>query len=246
LEISPARTTRILCRVRMGWLRNRIKWLTHPFLVRASNFYYRKPRPYSYKGITVLVHPEVFPPHLTLSTKIFLDFLAPLELTDRKLLELGCGSGIISLYARQKGAIVTASDINPIALEYLEKASKANNLELRCVQSDLFDGLQNDSFDYIIINPPYYPKKAQNIKEQAWFCGVEFEYFHKLFKQLPEYCSKQNHIYMILSEDCAIKHIKKIAADNNLNMKIIHKKKSMGEQNWIFEILMRAKSHKLP
>ena len=220
----------------MGWLRNRIKWLTHPFLVKAANAYYHKPRPYRYNGITVMVHPEVFPPHLTLSTKIFLDFLAPLELSDKRLLELGCGSGIISLYARQKGAIVTASDINPIALEYLENASKTNNLELRCIQSDLFDGLQNDSFDYIIINPPYYPKQAQNIKEQAWFCGLDFEYFHKLFKQLPEFITPHNHIYMILSEDCEIDRIKGIAVDNNLSMTVIHQKKSVGEQNWIFEI----------
>jgi release factor glutamine methyltransferase len=184
----------------------------------------------------VIVHPEVFPPHLTLSTKIILDFLAPLELIDKRLLELGCGSGIISLYARQKGAIVTASDINPIALEYLEKASKMNELELRCVQSDLFDGLQSESFDYIIINPPYYPKQAKNIKEQAWFCGLDFEYFQKLFKQLPEFVNAHNQVYMILSEDCEIDRIKGIATDNNLSMTVIHHKKSVGEQNWIFEI----------
>ncbi len=236
MEISSARIARLLRGVKMGWLRDRIKWLTHPFLVRVANAYYRKSRPYSYNGIEVMVHPEVFPPHLTLSTKIFLDFLTPLELSDKRLLELGCGSGIISLYARQKGAVVTASDINPIALEYLENASQSNKLELRCVQSDLFDGLQKESFDYIIINPPYYPKQAQNIKEQAWFCGVEFEYFQKLFKQLPAFVSSHNHVYMILSEDCDIEKIKSIAAENNLVITIIHQKKSMGEQNWIFEI----------
>lgn len=236
MEISPAGIARVLCRVKMGRLRNYLKKLTHPFLVKATNYYYRKPRPYSYNGIKVMVHPEVFPPHLTLSTKIFLDFLAPLALANKKLLELGCGSGIIALYARQKGAMVTASDINPIALEHLEKASKTNNLELHCVQSDLFDELQNERFDYIIINPPYYPKEAQSMKEHAWFCGLDFDYFHKLFQQLPEYVNAHNHAYMILSEDCEIEHIKNIAAKNNLHMKVVHQKKIVGEKNWIFEI----------
>jgi len=220
----------------MGMLRNLIKKVTHPFLVKGANYYYRKPRPYSYKGITVQVHPEVFPPHLTISTKVFLDYIELFEFKEKKVLELGCGSGIISLYAKQKGAIVTATDINKTALSYLKEASKTNQLPLNCVYSDLFDNLEGSHFDFIIINPPYYPKKAESIKQQAWFCGADFEYFHKLFQQLPDYNTPQNRIWMILSEDCEINTIHTIAQKYQLQMNPLYEKKRLGEWNTIFEI----------
>ncbi|MGY3793531.1 methyltransferase [uncultured Aquimarina sp.] len=213
-----------------------LKKITHPFLKLGLKLFYLKPRKYSYDGIKVLVHPEVFPPHLTLSTKILLDFINPMNLENKTLLELGCGSGIISLYASKKQAIVTATDINKIALQYLEKASLKNNLDLEIIQSDLFDNLQNRIYDYIIINPPYYPRTPKNTKEKAWFCGENFEYFEKLFKQIPNHITNSSNVFMILSNDCDIEHIKSITSKFDLNLKIFFEKKILGEINYIFKI----------
>ena len=90
------------------------------------------------ESICVQVHPGVFPPHLTFSTKILLDFIKDIELKNKTFLELGCGSGIISLYAAKKNAIVTATDINETALEYLKKNAHKNNLFVTVQYSDLF------------------------------------------------------------------------------------------------------------
>ena len=220
----------------MSKLRSIIKKITNPFLKAGLDFYYRKPRKYTYQDIEVLVHPEVFPPHLTLSTKILLDFISEKDLRRKTFLELGCGSGIISLFASKKGAKVTASDINKTALEYLEKASEENNLEVAAVYSNLFKNLQGKHFDYIIINPPYYPKQPKNIKEEAWFCGEDFQYFKNLFQQLPDFLSEENNTYLILSEDCEIEKIKKIASENSLVFEIVIQTKKVGEINTIFRI----------
>ncbi|WP_299680784.1 methyltransferase [uncultured Dokdonia sp.] len=220
----------------MGLLRDFIKKITHPFLRKGAEYYYRKPRPYSYNGITTIVHPDVFPPHLTLSTKILLNFMSDIDLTQKTFLELGCGSGIISLYASQKGATVTASDINKTALEYVTKASKENKLPVQCVYSNLFEALQEKQFDYIFINPPYYPKSPESVKQQAWFCGAAFEYFIALFSQLPTYLTKENTTYMILSEDCELEKIKSIASENKLTMELVYQTKKVGEKNYIFSI----------
>ncbi|WP_298546050.1 methyltransferase [uncultured Aquimarina sp.] len=217
-------------------MRRFLKKITHPFLKLGLKLFYLKPRKYTYDKIEVKVHPDVFPPHLTLSTKVLLDFIKPMNLKNKIFLELGCGSGIISLFASKKGAIVTSTDINQTALQYLKKASENNNLKVELVLSDLFDNLKNRTFEYIIINPPYYPKKPKNIKEQAWFCGENFEYFEKLFEQLSTHIAKSYCTYMILSEDCNIQYIKSIALTSNHTFETVLEKKIFGETNYIFKI----------
>lgn len=217
-------------------MRNFIKKITHPFLKYGLKLFYSKPRTYCYDNICIKVHPDVFPPHLTISTKILLDFIKPINLKTKSLLELGCGSGIISLFAAKKDAIVTATDINETALEYLKLNATKNKLNVKVVTSDLFEKLENNTFDYIIINPPYYPKKAKNIKEQAWFCGEKFEYFENLFQQLPTFLNGNNFCFMILSEDCEIEKIIQIAAKHDVKFQLIFNKKSNFEMNYIYQI----------
>ncbi|MBQ4821784.1 methyltransferase [Aquimarina sp. MMG016] len=217
-------------------MRNIIKRIIHPIAKIGFKTYFSKPRKYKFENVEAIVHPGVFPPHLTISTKILLNYLKTQSLKNKTLLELGCGSGIISLFAAYQGAIVTASDINPSALQGLKVSSSKSDLHISIRYSDLFENLTNMRFDYIIINPPYYPKEPKNIKEEAWFCGSNFEYFKKLFFQLPEYVKKDNCVLMILSQDCEIKHIESIASKNNLSFKSILEKKVVGETNFIFKI----------
>ncbi len=230
MEIPSTRNSGLLFRM----IRKFIKKITHPFLKFGAQKFFSKPRLYSYNDIEVKVMPEVFPPHYTLSTKILLDYIQTLDLKHKTFLELGCGSGIISLLAASKGALVTASDINKIALNALEIASKKNDLTLKIVHSDLFDSIEEKHFNHIFINPPYYPKTPKNIKESAWFCGVNFEYFEKLFQQLTS--RSDNNIIMILSEDCNIEKIQQIASKNRLQLECILKKKVAAEKNFIFKI----------
>jgi len=209
--------------------------IVDPILKWFFQRYYSKPRKYRYQNIEVIVYPEVFPPHFTISTKLLIDYINSIDLKGKKVLELGCGSGIISLLAASKGALVTASDINRTALKALEKASLKNALPIHVINSNLFDKLQEKQFDYIIINPPYYPKAPKNEKEHAWFCGENFEYFKKLFEQLISYI-EQSEVLMILSEDCDLEKISFMAQQNNLKFRKVFEKKVLTETNYIFKV----------
>lgn len=213
-----------------------VKKIISPLLKKANAVYLSKPRKYKYKDISVWVEPTVFPPFITISTKLLLEFTETLELQNKTFLELGCGCGIISVLAAKKGAIVTATDINPIALDALEKNAENNQVTIEISHSDVFENLTNRSFDYIVINPPYYPKNPTSIAENAWYCGENFDYFEKLFSQLPKYSNDTNEVYMILSEDCKIDNITSIAKKNRLSLKCIFKKTVFKEVNYIYNI----------
>ncbi len=220
-------------------MRSLLKRIASPFLKKASAIYLSRPRKYTYKSISVWVEPTVFPPFITFSTKLLLQFIEPLSLKEKKVLELGCGCGIISILAAKKGAQVTASDINSTALKALEKNAAKNTVLIDVVLSDLFENLNGQSFDFIIINPPYYPRNPVSIAENAWFCGENFEYFEKLFSQLPTFITVQNKIYMILSEDCDLQKIKAIALKNEITFELLLEKKVVAEKNYIYQLRKR-------
>lgn len=218
-------------------MKSMLKKLIFPILSSVYNIYSAKERDYSYNEISIKVFPGVFHPGLFFSTKLLIEYLSKIELNNKTVLELGAGSGLISIYCAKQNAIVTASDINPNAIKNILNNSELNNVKLEVVESDLFNKIDKVYYDYIIINPPYFPKNPKNEKEYAWFCGSDFEYFKKLFSQLKDYKPNFNIILMILSEDCDFERINSIANKNNFSMNILYQKKVLLEANYIFKII---------
>ncbi|MBK7036723.1 MAG: methyltransferase [Bacteroidetes bacterium] len=159
------------------------------------------------------------------------------DVTGSSFLELGAGNGLISISAAKRGAHVSSSDISVKVIDLLKENARSNNVELRVLHSDLFDNIAEQLFSIIAINPPYYPKTPRNEFEQAWYCGENFEYFEKLFFQLPKYHDGKSEILMVLSEECDLSRIKNIAAINNYDLILKEKKRIYWEMNYIFEII---------
>jgi release factor glutamine methyltransferase len=217
-------------------MRKLIKYLVEkiyaPFLLR----YLKHDRYYRYMGIRLLVKEGVFHPGFFFSTKFLLKTISRLSLKDKTLLELGAGSGLISFYAAGKGAAVTASDISTKAVDGLLQNAATLQLPVKVIQSDLFSNIPEQSFDYIIVNPPYYPKNPENEAQMAWFCGADFEYFQKLFAQLGDYVQRNTIVLMSISEDCNVERISAMAKANSFNFTLSRKKRILWEQNYIYRI----------
>jgi release factor glutamine methyltransferase len=81
--------------------------------------------------------------------------LADAAFSAGSVLEIGCGSGIVSLSWARSNA-VTGVDINPDAVELSKENALKNNLQASFIQSDLFSNV-NGKFDVILFNPPYLP-----------------------------------------------------------------------------------------
>ena len=215
-------------------LRRQVRRFIQPPLWFFYRWYLSNSRWYRYEGLRIRVHPSVFHPGLFFSTKILYQFAQTLALKGKQVLELGAGSGMIALGTARQGAIVTASDINPAAIHSIEESCRVNELSIQTFLSNLFNDIPVKSFDYIFINPPYYPKDPGNDQEQAFFCGQEFEYFKRLFQQLPDYIYSSSAVYMILTDDCDLTTIQRLAKKQHFKMDLVQETKRWGELNLIY------------
>ena len=213
-----------------------IKSFAFRILYPVSEKYLAKERDYSYKNITVTVFPGVFHPGFFFSTKILLKYLEKVELSEKYVLELGAGTGLISIFAAKRGGFVTASDISLTAVYNIEKNIKMTDANVEVIHSDLFDDVPNKRYDYIIINPPYYKKTPSSEIEFAWFGGDDFQYFKKLFTQLNNNFFENTNVIMVLSDDADLEMIKSIAAEYKFLMKEVFHKKIWGENHFIFNV----------
>lgn len=222
--------------------RNIMKPLLGRVMPQLAKWYLRKPRKSRWQGVEVSVEPGVFHPGLFLSTRFMLRFLENYPLLGSSFLEIGAGSGMISIWAAQQGANVTATDISERAIRNIISNAESNHVQMEVACSDLFQNLPHTDFDFIVINPPYYPGVPKNEAEYAWYCGPGFEYFQILFGGMKDYCNHKTQIFMVLSEDCDLNRIGQIAAENHWDFVEIQRKQIMAEWNYIFSIRPSSKA----
>ena len=58
-----------------------------------------------------------------------------------RCLEIGCGTGIISIYCAMSGSMVEAVDINPLAVKCASENAKRNAVHITAKESDLFSNI---------------------------------------------------------------------------------------------------------
>jgi release factor glutamine methyltransferase len=87
--------------------------------------------------------------------------------TDIKILDLGTGSGIIALTLALeiKQAQITAIDNSASALFVAKYNAQSYDLldRVKIVQSNWYESLNNEKFDFIVSNPPYIDLSEQSI-----------------------------------------------------------------------------------
>lgn len=159
-----------------------------------------------------------------------------------KILDLCCGSGAIALALKSKirTSQVTMSDISKDALEVAEKNKNSLNLDVKIIESDLFQNI-NTKFDCIISNPPYI-KDNEEIEEIvknnephiALYGGSDgLDYYRRILKDIKNYLNTNFLIAFEIGES-EKDEIVSLIKENIENIEIITKKDLSNKDRMIF------------
>ena len=123
----------------------------------------------------------------------------------QSVLEIGTGSGLVSMYASLLTDDVTATDINYNALELAEKNFRLNNINtIRLEFGDLFEPVKDKKFDVILFNTPYLPTDSDDIINDdlnyAFDGGLDGrKVIDRFIKEAPNHLNDKGIIQMIQS-----------------------------------------------
>jgi len=199
-------------------------------------------------GFTFIVRPTVFNPNDFISSKIFAAYINILDLNGKKILDMGSGSGIVSIFAASKGANCIACDINPQAVRCINENAAKNNFSsrIKAYESDLFDFLnvphlapegekQGLLFDIIFFNPPYFKGIPANNFERAFKGGTELEVIDKFLLEAGSYLTPGGKLCILVSTDLDMENFYSRLKKYGYTYKIAASNKKLFETFYILE-----------
>ena len=171
------------------------------------------------------------------------NYLDKKKITNPKILDLGCGSGVIGLTLKHffKDADVTLVDISDEALEVAESNAKSLGLDVNFIKSDWFSNVPLDKYDVIVSNPPYIMTDEEieeivknNEPHLALYGGKDgLDCYRKILKDINNYIKDD---YLIAFEIGYLEgqDLKELIEKTILNSKIIIKKDLSNKDRMLF------------
>ena len=127
------------------------------------------------QGIEIVVLPGVFSPRYFTDSFRFADVL-PLLVTGKSMLEIGVGTGVVSLFAAKAGISMTGIDISETAVTNTLINFKKHNLEIDVRHGDMFDPLEEgEKYDGMFWNHPFN-NWSKPVKDMLLRAGLDHRY----------------------------------------------------------------------
>lgn len=113
---------------------------------------------------------------------------------DESFLEIGCGTGVVSIAVAKRASRGIGVDINDKAVENSKQNAEIQGVKnVEFLKSNVFENVDG-KFDVIICNPPYTKHEARdNIDRMFW--DPEDEMKQKFFREVKRYLKPNGRIY---------------------------------------------------
>jgi len=146
-----------------------------------------------------------------------------------RILEIGCGSGVVAIHCAKDGAHVTAVDINPSAVELTRKNAAANGAFMDIRLSDLYEDIDSN-YDTIVFNLPYLPVNDEGMLEKAWSGGDDgIGPLPKLLKEAKSHLYPRGRFVVVVSSLMDQRRLDEVLRDYDVTV--------LGEKKLDFELL---------
>ena len=145
--------------------------------------------------IRILSDPDVYPP----SDDSIL-FIQSLNVKNgERVLEIGCGSGVVSIHCAKNGCVVTSGDINPKAVELTRKNAAENGVDITVVETDVYSNIEG-RFDTVLFNLPYLPVDEDGLLARSWSGGPDgLGPLPDLLSGSPDHLNPNGRIVVVIS-----------------------------------------------
>ena len=225
-----------------GFFRRAFRWVVHYL---SYTFILSRPtiRTSYAAGFRLSVRPTVFHPKFFISSEKFASFLDTLDLSGKRVCEIGTGTGILALAAARAGAAnVVATDINPNASLSANENAQANGLGDRVtgVCMNLMAAMApRPLFDVILSSPPKHAGEPKDLTDRGWHAGPEYRDIKEMFAQARDRLKPDGRIYLMLSSDTNQEFFASLIANAGFSQRKIKEYSLVVESLIIFELLPR-------
>ncbi len=146
-----------------------------------------------------------------------------------RVLEIGSGSGLVSIACALNGSSVDSVDVNKDAVDCTLRNASVNDVELNAYQSSLFSGVPKENvYDTIIFNPPYLPTNDSLPGGEQWNGGEDgFQIIRPFLMEAPSHLAKAGSIFIVISSQTDVLKLMKEFPELEFS--------SMGEESFFFE-----------
>jgi|SRR3989338_73229 len=152
---------------------------------------------------------------------------------DKKVLDMGTGSGILAIGAKKGGAIeVLAVDINPDAVAFVKKKG------VEAVESDLFEKV-NGKFDLIVFNPPYLPEnESEDAESKLATTGGKKgdEVILRFLEVVCKFLNSEGNVLLLVSNLTSTKRIEDLIQRKGLSKEVIASEKLFMEELFVWKL----------
>jgi len=138
------------------------------------------------RGLELITLPGVFSDgRLDAGSNLLLEHLDLLH--TGSLLDLGCGSGVLGLWAKHSHPelVVTLSDVDELAVESARRGAQRNGLDVDCVVSDVYSAI-TERFDRIVTNPPFHQGVA-----------TEYDVTRSIISEARDHLTERGELWLV-------------------------------------------------
>jgi HemK-related putative methylase len=146
-----------------------------------------------------------------------------------KLLDMGCGTGIVGLYALNNGADVVFADVSEEAIKLTKRNLALNNFSAPVIHSNLFENV-NETFDVIAFNPPYLEGEGE-----VWWSGG-YALINTFLEQAVQHLNAGGNILLIVSSLTRVSKVKHKVQQLGLNLEVVEDEQFFFERLQVWKL----------